>query len=96
MYQEQRDYNDATENSCELAAILEFAGWEFVVNELCGIAARLYDDELLEDALTGLLEQARRADRWVAELAVESQRRRRGAANSPFDISRHPSESRDE
>jgi len=76
MYQEYRDYNDATENSCELAAILEFAGWEFVVNELCGIAKRVYRDKSLEDALTALLDQARQSDRRVSQLADESQRRR--------------------
>lgn len=76
MYQQYRDYNDATENSCELAAILEFAGWEFVVNELRGIAVRVYDDEMLEDALIALLDQARQSDRWINQLAIESQRRR--------------------
>ena len=74
MYQHYRHYSDATENSCELAAIVENAGWEFTINQLRFIARAVYDAQRMAEVLDGVVDEARMADSFIAWLAKKTSR----------------------
>jgi len=67
MYQELRDYCDATENSCELAEIVMYAGWHFVLDQERYLAEAA-GHKSLANALARILDEARCADEATARM----------------------------